>query len=252
MQQVDADDAERLLLQRRLAVEHPDVQDDLAGLVVRVRLELHTHPAVALVAAAIAAGHHGVGEREERRVVAALVAEPVQVELELVVEHRLEPAHRDVAVGLAVDRVADGHVVGRDRLGHRPGRAPARKNQRATSWPAPISAIVPYHRGSRLIRSAFCRVSAPASIGPLLFRCRPGEAASLVRELRGSSQVNVGPGGGGTAARSASVAARRRRNSSRRLSSPRAIAQRWLAANTGLSNQGSRRSSGLAALTRQS
>ena len=30
VQQVDADDAERLLLQRRLGVEHPHVQDDLA------------------------------------------------------------------------------------------------------------------------------------------------------------------------------------------------------------------------------
>ena len=34
-----------------------------------------------------------------------------------------------------------------------------RKNQRTTSWPAPISAIVPYQRGSRLMRSAFWCVS---------------------------------------------------------------------------------------------
>src|SRR3954447_12591447 len=45
-----------------------------------------------------------------------------------------------------------------------PAAPPARKNHRATSWPAPISAMVPYHRGSRLIRRAFCRVSAAASI----------------------------------------------------------------------------------------
>ena len=121
VQQVDADDAERLLLLRGLVVEHPHVEHDLAGLVPRVGLELHAHPAVALVAAAVAAGDHGVGEGEERRVVAALVAEPVQVELELVVEHRLQPTLGDVAVGLAVDRVADRHVVGRHRLGDRAG-----------------------------------------------------------------------------------------------------------------------------------
>ena len=124
VQQVHPDDAERLLLQRGLVVEHPDVQDDLARLVARVRLELHAHPAVALVAAAVAAGDHGVGEGEERRVVAALVAEPLEVELELVVEHRLQPALGDVAVGLAVDGVADRHVVGRHRLRDGAGRAP--------------------------------------------------------------------------------------------------------------------------------
>src|SRR3954463_5312865 len=45
-----------------------------------------------------------------------------------------------------------------------PAAPPARKNQRATSWPAPISAMVPYQRRSRLICSAFCSVSAPASM----------------------------------------------------------------------------------------
>ncbi len=41
-----------------------------------------------------------------------------------------------------------------------PAAPPTRKNQRATSWPAPISATVPYQRGSRLIRRAFWWVSA--------------------------------------------------------------------------------------------
>src|SRR3954453_5495151 len=45
-----------------------------------------------------------------------------------------------------------------------PAAPPARKNQRATSWPAPISAMVPDQRRSRLICSAFCSVSAPASM----------------------------------------------------------------------------------------
>ena len=79
-------------------------------------LEFHAHPAVALVAAAVAAGHHCVGEREECVLVPTVLAEPGDVELELVVEHRLQPVHRDVAAGLAVDRVTDCHVVRGDGL----------------------------------------------------------------------------------------------------------------------------------------
>ena len=51
-----------------------------------------------------------------------------------------------------------------------PAAPPTRKNQRTTSWPAPISAIVPYQRGSRLMRSAFWCVSdccAMSSVMPL-------------------------------------------------------------------------------------
>src|SRR5215510_10315131 len=40
-----------------------------------------------------------------------------------------------------------------------PAAPPTRKNQRTTSWPAPISANVPYQRGSRLILSALEWVS---------------------------------------------------------------------------------------------
>jgi hypothetical protein len=46
--------------------------------------------------------------------------------------------------------------------------------------------------------------------------------------------MNVGGGGGGMAANSAGVPACRRASSSFRLSSPRAMAQRWFAANSGL------------------
>ena len=71
VEEVDADDAERLLLERCLDVEHAQVQGDLTRLVVRVGLELDAHPAVALVAAPEAAGDDGVGEGEERGAVPA-------------------------------------------------------------------------------------------------------------------------------------------------------------------------------------
>jgi len=41
-----------------------------------------------------------------------------------------------------------------------PAAPPTRKNQRATSWPAPISAKTPYHLGFRLIARAFWAVAA--------------------------------------------------------------------------------------------
>ena len=124
VEQVDADDADRLLLQRCLDVEHPDVQDDLAGVVPGMGLELEPHPPVALVVALEAAGHDGVGEGEERGRVAPLVAESLEVQLVFVVEHRLQATGRDVSVDFAVDGVAHGHVVGGYGLGDR-SRGPA-------------------------------------------------------------------------------------------------------------------------------
>src|SRR6476660_3479300 len=44
-----------------------------------------------------------------------------------------------------------------------PAPPPTRKNQRTTSCPAPISANVPYQRGSRLIFNAFECVSIVSS-----------------------------------------------------------------------------------------
>src|ERR1700736_6926281 len=48
-----------------------------------------------------------------------------------------------------------------------PAAPPTEKNHRATSWPPPISANVPYVVASRLSASAFCRVlEAALSMGP--------------------------------------------------------------------------------------
>src|ERR1700682_5495883 len=50
-----------------------------------------------------------------------------------------------------------------------PAAPPTRKNQRATSCPAPISAMVPYLPLSRLSARAFCRVLVGrASIAPIV------------------------------------------------------------------------------------
>ena len=124
VQQVDADHAESFLLQAGLAVEQAHVHDDLALLVARVALELEAHPAVAFLGAVKTLGRHRVGEDEERRGVTARGGQALHVLLVLVVEHALQAVARDVALGVAVDGVADRHVVGRHALGNGPGGPP--------------------------------------------------------------------------------------------------------------------------------
>src|SRR5258708_36577634 len=62
-----------------------------------------------------------------------------------------------------------------------PAAPPTRKNQRTTSCPAPISAKVPYQRGSRLILSALEWVSIGSSF-------TEGETTKLPRG--GNARVN--------------------------------------------------------------
>ena len=113
--QVDAEDAQRLLLSPVLAIEHPHVRQDLTGLGAGCRLEADAHPAVAFVVALVAAGTHRVGEGEELRGVTPF-GQSLDQQVVLVAQHRLQPLARDVARRLAVDRVADRHVVRRDRF----------------------------------------------------------------------------------------------------------------------------------------
>src|SRR5437667_5169805 len=62
-----------------------------------------------------------------------------------------------------------------------PAAPPTRKNRRATSWPAPISAKVPYLVASRLIRRAFS--SVPISIsGSIQFLLRRFSIAANSRK----------------------------------------------------------------------
>jgi len=121
--QVDADDPERFLLRLLLAVEHVDVDEDLAVGVARMRLKAHPEPAVALARSAEAARLDGVGEDEERRGVATALAQALEIQAVLVLEHALQALAADVALAAAVDRVADRHVVRRDALGDGPGSA---------------------------------------------------------------------------------------------------------------------------------
>src|SRR5207247_5814553 len=100
--------------------EHPDVHHDLARLIVDAALEFDSHPAVEFMAAAVASRDHRVGKGEEGSVIAALLPEPLDVEVELVVEHCLQPPARDITLGVPINGVAHFHVVSRDAFGDSP------------------------------------------------------------------------------------------------------------------------------------
>ena len=100
-----------------------------------------------------------------------------------------------------------------------PAAPPTRKNQRTTSWPAPISANVPYRRGSRLIVSAFAvgvgnpiaaaystyhltriaELLCQTSCGSPMPQERPRDLAHLMR-ARSSSRAGVRVLGAGSCA----------------------------------------------------
>jgi hypothetical protein len=114
--EVDAEDADRLLLRRRRRVEQVDVRQDLRRRRARLRLELDADPAAAVLADAVTPRRDRVGEREERRRRRARRTEPLDELVVLARQHRLEPLPADVALGRPVNRVAHGHVVGRQAL----------------------------------------------------------------------------------------------------------------------------------------
>src|SRR5712691_2028905 len=109
--QVDADDAERLLLEGGGGVLEIDVDDHVRGRFAGLALKADAYPSAPVLGALVAPGGHGVGEGEEGGGLPPRGAEPLEELAELVLEHGLETLATDVSRGLAVDGVADGHVV---------------------------------------------------------------------------------------------------------------------------------------------
>ena len=77
--EVNADNSERLLLQLVGLVPHAHVNDDLRRLVSRMRLEFNTHPAVAFIGAFVIPRRDGIGEREKSSRIAAASGETFDV-----------------------------------------------------------------------------------------------------------------------------------------------------------------------------
>ena len=135
--QVDPDDAEGLLLRDVLRVEHADMDDDLVDRTARLGLETKPHPSVRLVVRMVAARRHRVGKDKKRLLRAEFRVEALAQEGELVLEHAPEALPADVAFDRAVNRVAEGHVVGGHGFGHRAGRRPDEKEPARDLLPRP-------------------------------------------------------------------------------------------------------------------
>lgn len=116
MQEIHAQPAECILLESVCRVEKPHVEDHVARLGTERMLEAEPQPGVAFVPAGIGPRRGSVGEGEEPGAVAAGGIQSFEEETVLMVEHLLDPLTGDVALCLAVDRIAEGHVVGRHRL----------------------------------------------------------------------------------------------------------------------------------------
>ena len=71
----------------------------------------------------ITARHHRVGKNEKPGRRPAFLRKPFQQQAVFVIEHRFQALAADVTLGVPVNGVADGHVVGGDGLGDGAGRA---------------------------------------------------------------------------------------------------------------------------------
>ena len=121
--EVDADEPERLLLLDVFAIQHPNMDDNVVGFRPRMGLETDPHPAMRFAGSIVRAGRDRVCEDEEARLAAALIVEALDEQLVLILEHRDQPLLADVALTRTVNRIRKRHVVGRHRLRHRAARA---------------------------------------------------------------------------------------------------------------------------------
>src|SRR5450755_163459 len=119
VEKIHSDNAERFLLIDIRLIEHSDVDDNLARFAARLLLKTHAQPTVRFVVLLEAASRDGVGENKKRSLVSKFFIQPLDQQIVLVVQHRLEPVATDIAVGCSINGVAKRHVVGRHRLGDR-------------------------------------------------------------------------------------------------------------------------------------
>ena len=123
VEQIHPDDAERLLLQRRLGVQHPHVQDDLAGLVARRATGTSRPSSRGTRCRPCSCGRPPCRQRRRTRS-SSPRCRPSRSMLSWNSWSSIACRRpRDIAARPAVDRVADRHVVGRHALRHRAGGA---------------------------------------------------------------------------------------------------------------------------------
>lgn len=119
--EVDADHAEGFLLGLIFMIKHTDMNDNLAGFIAGVGLELDPHPAMAFSAAPVTGRPHRIGEGKKSGPVSPDFGQAFLVQIHLVVQHILESFPADVTFAGAIDGVTDLHVVGGNAFGDRSG-----------------------------------------------------------------------------------------------------------------------------------
>ena len=113
---IDADNTEGLLLQNIFFVPHAHVQDDVAGRATGRGLKTNTQPAVGLVRALEISRRDCVGENKKGRPLAPLLREARDQQIVFVVQHERETLLGDIAGGLAVNGIAERHVISGNRF----------------------------------------------------------------------------------------------------------------------------------------
>lgn len=142
--QVDAEDADGLLLEAVVVVEQPDVQHQVIGFGGGVQLEAQSEPAVAFDGFLKIDGRHGIGECEKILLRAFFAQAPFH-QLVFVVEHAIQARFAHITALCPPCR-----IFHRLRFCHKHSwiwrwcpPLPHLKKCRATSCPAPISANAP-------------------------------------------------------------------------------------------------------------
>ncbi len=125
--QIHTDDAQRVLLLKALGIVQASVNDDLGGFGPGLVLESDPHPAMGVRRSEVAFGGHRIGKSKETGFGTAMFIKAFDQESELVIEHggQAFPAH--VALSIAIDGIAELHIVGGDGLGDAPGGPPDSK-----------------------------------------------------------------------------------------------------------------------------
>ena len=119
--QVHTEDPQRFLLLHVLIIPQTKVQDDPGRRGPRLGLKLNAEPAVSVGFARKAFRRHRLRKDEEPGARPPGLSQPLDEQLVLVVEHRLDSGLRDIAFTRAINGVAELHVVGRHRFGHGAG-----------------------------------------------------------------------------------------------------------------------------------
>src|SRR5262249_39842872 len=111
------------LLANGFVIQHPDVNENFRKRRMWLILEPDAEPAVTFIVTFETAGCDRVSKNKKRHLIATLCSEALLEQDVFVIEHRAQPLAADVTLGRPVDRVAHGHVIGGNGLGHGAGSA---------------------------------------------------------------------------------------------------------------------------------